>query len=218
MKQFKDLEITGPTKQLLAFFNDVSANLPTHWRRDYKTEAQWERVDSKSRDSRFALTYEVEDGDPSSRVYLVREDRRLFVPNITPLEAGRLSIAQYNRILDKLAGILKNHRPPDSELEINLSRDDANITDWVSPTAAELLERFSTLANKSTGSSHPNDFERWVDFLIKVHEEDSSLKLSGSFLARWMEEELGWSSDGAIELSAEYEFARDLLRAYDSSR
>ena len=216
MKQFKNLDITGPVEQQLTFINDVSANLPDHWHRDHDAESRLEDVDRVSKDSWFAFTYETKDGEPPSRLSLVRENKRLYVSNIVPLEFGQLSIAQYNRILDEFAGILSNHLSTDSDLAINVTNDDAAITDWVSTNAVELLKRFSVLANMSTGSSHPNDFQRWVDFLIVVHKEDSNL--SSEFLAQWLDEELGWHSDQARELASEYGFARDVLRAYDQSR
>ena len=38
MKQFKDLDITGPDEQLLASVREVSTNLPTKWRRNPEAE------------------------------------------------------------------------------------------------------------------------------------------------------------------------------------
>ena len=218
MKQFKDLKITGPVVQILAFINDVSVNLPAHWRRDREAEARLEQANHVRKDSWFAFIYKPEDDEPSGNVFLALESGELYVPNVTPLEPGWLSIAQYNRILDKFADILRNHLPPDSLLEINVTSDVAAITDWVSPKAKELLDRFSNSANKSTGSSHPSDFQRWLEFLIEVHKEGSSFKLDSDFLAKWLEEELGWSSEQANKLAIEYEFARDVLQAYEQSR
>ena len=215
MKQFKNLEVTCPVEKQLAFVNAISANLPDHWHRDHDAESRLEEVDGASKDSWFAFTYEAKDGEPASRVSLVRENKRLYVSNIVPLEFGQLSIDQYNRILDKFEDILRSHESTDSALSINVTSDKANINDWVSTSAGKLLERFSVCANMSTGSSHPNDFQRWVDFLIVVHKEGSSL--SSEFLGQWLNEELGWPSDKARELASEYEFARDILRAYDQS-
>ena len=218
MKQFKDLEITGPVEQILSFINDVSAKLPTHWRRDFEAEARLEQANHVRKDSWFAFIYKSEDDEPSSNVFLTLESERLYVPNVTPLKPGWLSIAQYNRILDEFAEILSNHMPLDSPLKINVTSDVAAITDWVSPKAKELLDRFSNSANKSTGSSHPSDFQRWSDFLIEVHKEGSGHRLSGEFLAKWLEEELGWPSEQADKLAVEYEFARDVLQAHEQSR
>ena len=211
MKQFKDLEITGPAEQLIAFVDEFSANLPTGWRRDREREA----ATQQEKDSWFVFIYESPAGEPPSNVFLSHDNGRLHVPNITPLKSGQLSMDQYNRIFDKFTGILRNHLPPDSTLEINVTDDIAAITDWVSPDAAKLLEIFSNSANKSTGTSHPSDFKRWVDFLIKAHKEDSRDKLDGEFLAKWLEEELGWPSKQAEDLAIEYEYALRLLQAYD---
>ena len=124
-------------------------------------------------------------------------------------------MAQYNRVLDEFADMLRAHRPSDPQLRIHVTSDDAAITDWVSSDAADLLKYFSSLANMSTGSAHPLDFERWVRFLIQVHKEGSTLH--SSFLSRWLAEELGWPPDRADDLARDYEFARDLLRDYDRS-
>ena len=43
MKQFKDLDITGPDEQLLALVREVSTNLPTKWRRNPEAEARMDR-------------------------------------------------------------------------------------------------------------------------------------------------------------------------------
>ena len=56
MKQFKDLNITGPEEQLLAFIGDVSAKLPAHWRRDQEAEARLERVALEGKNAGFVFT------------------------------------------------------------------------------------------------------------------------------------------------------------------
>lgn len=211
MKQFKDLAITGPTEQLVAFIDEFSANLPAGWRRDRERETETQQ----EKDSWFVFIYESPAGEPPCNVFLSCVNGRLHVLNITPLKSGRLSMDQYNRVIDDFAGILRNQLPPDSTLDINLTDDIAAITDRVSPDAARLLEIFSNSANKSTGSSHLSDFERWANFLIKAHKEDSRDKLDGGFLAKWLEEELGWPSEQAEDLAIEYEFALRLLQAYD---
>ena len=125
-------------------------------------------------------------------------------------------MTQYNRILDEFADMLRPHLASGERLSMHLTTDDAAITDWVSVEAAELLQRFSTLANMSTGSAHPRDFERWAEFLIRVHLDGSALYSDS--LSQWLVEELKWPQDRADKLASEYEFARDLLRAYDHHR
>ncbi|WFU71056.1 hypothetical protein [Bradyrhizobium sp. CB2312] len=71
------------------------------------------------------------------------------------------------------------------------------------------------MANKSTGSSHPLDQQRWLRFLILAH--CSAQKPDGERLRRWLMEVEG-DEDHALKLVIEYEFGLDLLNAYDSQR
>ncbi|MCY4587442.1 MAG: hypothetical protein OXB98_15500 [Bryobacterales bacterium] len=215
MKQFKDLYITGPVEQLDALVAAVSTNLPDDWHRDPEAEALMAEVDREGKDASFAFSRDAKDGDPKTGLFLIRECGRLYVPNIVPHDDGELSMAQYNRILDEFADVLRAYVPSDSQLTMDVSSEDVTITDWVSDEAAELLQRFSTIANKSTGSSHPRDFERWADFLIQVHRERSTLYSDS--LKQWLVEELNWPPDRAGKLARQFEFARDLLQAYDRS-
>jgi len=79
-------------------------------------------------------------------------------------------------------------RKVNPSLTLNITSGDANITDHISDEAVRLLENFSRSANKSSGAAHPADFERWAKFLIKLHNEDSSL--GEDFLSNWLVEEL----------------------------
>ena len=216
MKQFKDLEITGPDAQLLALVHAVSADLPADWRRDPEAEARMDRLGPVVWDECFAFTRDAEEGDPKIGLFLARERDRLHVLNIAPLVAGILSIDQYNRILDEFKDMLRAHLPPGSGLDMRVTSDVAAITDWVSSDAAALLRSFSALANMSTGASHPLDFERWARFLVQAHREGATLH--SSFLSQWLVEELGWPEDRAGDLARDYEFARDLLKVYDESK
>lgn len=215
MKRFKDLDITGPSEQLLALIEAVSESLPTGWHRDFEAEARMEKPDLTGIDAWFVFARDAKKGDPKSGLFLARERGRLHVPNIVP-SAGQLSMGQYNRVLDEFADVLRTQLPSGSQLNMHVTSDEASITDWVSKAAAELLQRFSTLANMSTGSAHPLDFERWAHFLIQVHREGSTLYSDS--LSQWLVEELKWPPERAAELTREYEFARDLLRVYDQSR
>ena len=214
MKQFKDLDITGPDERLLALIDAVSSDLPVGWRRDPEAEAHMDRIGFLERkDGTFAFARDATDGDLPARLFLHREHRRLHITNIVPRDVGRLSMSQYNAILDEFAEMVRTHLPSDNQLSMRVTSDEAAITDWVSSRAADLLKSFSDLANKSI--LHPLDFDRWVCFLLQAHKDDSTLH--SSFLSQWLVEELGWPRDRADELARDYEFARDLLKAYDES-
>ena len=215
MKQFKELDITGPDERLFALVDGVSANLPPHWHRDPESEARMNSHALSGEESIFSFARDAKDDDPPARLFLHHQPGRLFVSNIVPRDPGHLGMRRYNEIVDEFAELLRAPLSADRELAIEVLDDDAAITDWLSTEAADLLSSFSNLANKSTRASHPLDYERWTRFLIQAHKERAVL--DSTFLSRWLVEELGWSEDGANELARDYALARDLLRAYDES-
>lgn len=215
MKQFKDLELEGADEHLLGLIQSVTAELPTNWHRDADAEARLEGIASNGKDAGFAFARAATDDDPPTGVFLAREAERYYVSNIVPREPGQLSISQYNKILDEFAEILRDHIGETDDVSLRTTSDEATITDWISSDAADLLERFSVLANMSTGSSHPKDFGRWVEFLIRVHRDNS--ELDEGILTEWLIEELNWPADRAHKLGSEYGFSRKLLNAYEAN-
>lgn len=216
MKRFKDLELVGPEDRLLAVIEAVTADLPKGWVRDKDAEGRLAGVSAAGEEAGFAFARDATENEPGSGVFVAREAGRLYVPNIVPRESGRLSMSQYNRILDEFAGILRNHIAKHGDISLNVTNDEVGITEWISPEAADLLSRFSILANMSTGSSHPLDFKRWAEFLIQVHREGSAL--DAGTLEQWLVEELDWPADSADRLAIQYEFARSLLRIYNETQ
>jgi hypothetical protein len=86
------------------------------------------------------------------------------------------------------------------------------IEDKLSQSAFDALTRFSALANKSTGASHPYDRQRWFDFVIQAHLESSDL--DSDFLERWLIESEDWPQDQASDLAIEYDRSRALLARF----
>ena len=213
MKQFKDLEINGPDEQLNGLLDAFLTKLPAGWNRDTQAEDRGSIFGFTDWVACYAFTRDAKASDPKVGLTLVHEHNRLNVPNIVPLDPGDLSIDQYNRILDEFKNILCRHLPTDSELRLHTTSEEAAITDWISNQAADLLDQFSSLANKSTGAGHPKDFERWARFLIRTHKDDADL--DSDFLLQWLVEKLEWPEDRAERLSRDYEFARNLLKIYD---
>ncbi|MCW2247835.1 hypothetical protein M2352_003469 [Azospirillum fermentarium] len=212
MKKFKDLEVFGPDDKLIALIDVISKNLPAGWRRDLDAEKRLAGFGEDATGFAFALD---QDGLPPSGVFVLKESGKLSIPNIVPRQSGELSFDQYNNILDQFSDILRPFISVDSAFSLNVTSGRAVITDWVSPEAAELLRKFSALANMSTGSSHPLDFKRWAAFIAQAHREGSSLDADS--LARWLVEELEWPADRAAKLGSEYQFARDILNEYDQT-
>lgn len=213
MKRFRDLEIMGPAGELRRLMTALPASLPAQWQRDSEAERRLTGIAGPEAEG-FAYARSGDGRAPAAGLLLMLEGHRLRVSNIVPQESGQLSVGQYNAILEEFSGVLGTQLEHWPALELKLSDEDVAITEWVSPEAAVLLERFSILANKSTGSAHPSDFARWVAFIIRVHRE--GVDLYPDDLQKWLIEALGWPPEKASKLAVEYEFARAVLEAYDS--
>ena len=156
-----------------------------------------------------------DDSISNARLFLMHDKNMCNIANIVPLDADRIKISEYNRILKDF---LDNVVYPAQQLHkfhVHTTKDRASLTDYISQESAESLRRFSLSANKATGSSHPLDRDRWFDFILSVHRDSQAI--DAYMLGRWLTEIEGWSGDNASDLVIEYEFALELLRKYDMS-
>jgi hypothetical protein len=144
-------------------------------------------------------------GDPSAGL--------LYVSNIVPTDLRELTYDQYNLILSEFHDRFAKPVGDSMGIRVELSRAEQTLEDWISPEIANLLKLFSHAANKSTGSSHPMDRERWFDFLIAMHRAHE--RLDTGLLERWLVEEEKWPEDIAIDLICEFEFSEGLLGRFD---
>ena len=76
---------------------------------------------------------------------------------------------------------------------MEISKRERPITHWTSQEAADALRMFSVGANKSTGSSHPSDQERWFQFLFAAYRAQG--EFDPYLLRRWLEEVEKWPPD-----------------------
>lgn len=150
---------------------------------------------------------------PAAGLTLWGRNGGYYVPNIVPLETGKLSYAQYNAILTDF--IDRVARPVCDRLGagIELSSGTQSLEDWTTGDVATRLKRFSAAANKSTGASHPMDERRWFDFIVASHR--SGTQLDAETLARWLREVEGWDEETAYDLAGDYQNGLALLTYYD---
>lgn len=153
------------------------------------------------------------------------------VVNIVPLQKNQLSIDEYNAVLDLFYNdIIVPNRSKMLEIKINAPESDIfDPLKYISKEALSKLEKFSNMANKSTGSSHPCDEERWYDFICqtvvdgKVFDYDTIFR----FLKDedyWGTREKGfigsmgrfaWDEEHAAELASEYDNNVRILQYYN---
>ena len=156
------------------------------------------------------------------------------VTNIVPLEKSQLSISEYNAVLHKFyADIIKPYSVKNSEIRIEGPTSDVfEPLDILSEEALKKLKKFSNAANKSTGSAHPCDQERWYDFVCQTVDDDRLI--DAETLAKFLMDEdywgkkedgftgvmgtFAWGKEMAWELADEYEKLTGILQYYKRTR
>lgn len=216
MKVFKDLAVKGPLDALRKLVDDVTKALPSNWRPAPDRAIPLSGL-GQGLAASYAFRRNNSPGEPECVLHLLLGGDRISVSNVVPEESAKtwqLTIEQYNAIVSEFARLLRPLAAA-AGLQTEETPDEVEITRWITPEAAKLLRSFSGAANKTTGSGHPSDFKRWADFLVRVHRDGS--QLDAGILRRWLIEHDRWPEEIAITLASEYEFARDLLKAYDAA-
>jgi hypothetical protein len=119
-------------------------------------------------------------------------------------------------VLENFVNLVAKPTVDEGQADATLTPGEVHLDDLVSPEVADKLRRFSRAANKSTGSVHTGDFDRWLDFLTEAHRRDCTLP--PDLLGRWLREEEGWPEDTVAQLVTQYEFGEGLLHSYDRKK
>lgn len=198
-----------------ALIAQIEGRLSNGWFRNIAREGDLQRcvltkmycfTCSKMGEREAASLYLARAQDPSTAL--------LRVSNIVPTDIGKLSYDQYNLIVSEFHDRYVRPVCESLNVRVSLSQPEQTLENWISPELANRLRAFSRLANKSTGSSHPYDRQRWCDFLIALHGARESLDTA--LLERWLIEEENWPEDTTSDLISEFEFSQDLLKQVDS--
>lgn len=210
---FRDLYLRGPASSADTLRQALKHCAVAPWRYAKEKERQFRELDIAG----DALAFEraATPGFEAAGLMLIADGDGLRVANIVPLELSELSHRAYNAILEDFASQIARPAAQEAGYGVEISSSTLQLESVVSPAVTEALRRFSVLANKSTGASHPMDRDRWFDFILTAHREN--VQLDASVLARWLNESEGWPEDGARELAGEYERSRSLLTRYEAS-
>lgn len=136
----------------------------------------------------------------------------LEVFNIIPLIDNSLDYDEYNHILNEFYKTFILKLKEKFSAKVVLSKAEKQIIETIGEDALKALIAFSHGANKSTGNTHPLDFNRWCDFVFIIFR--NKIELGVSELIDWFEEN-GWSEEMAHKLGLEYEYSLDLLEHYE---
>jgi len=138
-----------------------------------------------------------------------------------PLIKDQLSIEEYNFVLDLFFDEVVSPNIG-KMIGLNVVGPESDVFDplkYISVEALRKLELFCDLANKTTGSSHPNDEERWFDFICQTVDDNRTFDydtlyrflMDEDFWGRRNPNFLGamgkfaWNQELAGELAEEYE-------------
>lgn len=228
MKTYRELYFKGTPVQLSEFVKEIRKFKGVNWKVENQTDC-WKNY--------LFIDYigeKVDKARVSIHIGDIAEDEEIKVGNIIPLEKNELSIDEYNCILmDFYNDVIKPYKEAGTDLSISQPSDDIfEPLTVISPKALEKLESFCSLANKSTGSSHPYDRERWFEFVCQTVDDDRIF--DSSTLASFLQDEnywgekpkdfigvmghYAWDEEQAYELANEYESLCEVLQFYKKKR
>lgn len=207
LETFQELEVHGDASKVAEAVDAIERNMPVGWCRNRSVEAHT-RV--KPGDLIRCFSSEDNGALPDAHVLLAMiNDGLLQVSNIVPASTYQLSFKEYNAILTDFFNRLLQPVAERFGLDCHLTGPEAKLEDWMPKETAELLKRFSTLANRGTGASHPDDRERWNAFALSA--QRTGTRIDPSSLRRWLVEVEDWPPELAEQLALEYEYGRELL-------
>lgn len=161
---FQDLYLRGPTSAVAALRQALKDRATPPWR--YATEKEEQLRELGEEGDALAFERAVTPGFEAAGLVLIADDDGLKVANIVPRELSELTHRAYNAILADFASEVARPAAVDAGYSVVVSNSTLQLENVVSPAVAEALRRFSVLANKSTGASHPLDRDRWFDFIL----------------------------------------------------
>lgn len=135
--------------------------------------------------------------------------------NITSMTDIGFDFKEYNYILNCFYSSFVIPLKSKYAGDIILSSSQTHIEETIGEDAYIALVAFSEGANKSTGNSHPFDFERWCEFVFLIFR--NKIELSVDELIDWLKEK-GWCDDMAYKLGLEFEYSLRLLQKYEQNR
>lgn len=154
---------------------------------------------------------------PYSRIVLgiYSERKGVSIVNIVPmLESGTsgLSPEVYNKILELFKEDVFEQIKKERGNSIETNDEDYSIEEVIPKSFSKLNAWLSGYPL----SSHPNDTQRWYDFVISLHVNHERLSLDD--FGTYIEENYHWSDDDISKIELRLESHLDLLDYYDDNR
>lgn len=214
LKIHRELEVLGKQGAKKHIRAALCAAAAAPWRNAKEREDRF-RGDMVGNDDFIAFERVGGDG-PDAGVFMAERPLGYSVPNIVPLEAGRLSRDEYNAVLLDFVESVVEKAADATPLTIALSDDSPTLETLIGLEPAKRLRNFSATANRSTGTGHPSDERMFHAFVVAAYEGDQ--RIDPNIVERWLSEGDGWQHEAASKIAVEYEQGLALLRYYDEYR
>lgn len=206
MKTFKELKITGTKEDLQKIVEDILR---------FSRQDVWkiQKTDDGLGSSYIRFEYVGKELDRATAyIFLGDFSKSLSIGTIVPIEKSELNFDEYNNLLQSLYDNVLQLFNGKKGIQVELYGGEINLGNELSNESNEKLKTFVVCANPSTGSVHPNDKERWLDFVVQTFIDKCII--DAWHLERFLVEERNWPKDVATDLAIEYENDIELLKYY----
>jgi hypothetical protein len=204
---FRDLYFVGGDLQFDRIAESIDSLITTPWSRDSEVE--------NTRGHYLVYRRDEDGANRALRLFLSPVSGKARVTNVVPINRPRLSMADYNDAVVEFVDRFARSAAANLVLDLQLGSDQIDLRHDLDAGTIAALQEFSEGANRSTGSSHPMDLDRWYAFILKLHH--SNARVSAEVLGQWLQLD-GWDDDEIVaDLQSEFEFAMGLLD-HDSPR
>jgi len=215
LQVFQDFHLNVTPEQRTALRQAIMSALSEPWSHTLEAEQTMTKFSGTDDDVMVFQKKESKDS-PAANLFLWSTADGYKITNIVPTDTNSLDYADYNAIVQNFATKIAIPVAQRIGFKYELSAPFISIDDLVSNNTVKSLRLFSNAANKSTGSTHPRDRGRWVEFLISAFHDEK--KLNASDLSRWLHECDGWPEDEAHELASQFELGIEILEAYEQKK
>ena len=228
MKTYRELYFRGTEDALKTFVKRIGS---------YATD-EWKKVEDCELGTEYLIFDYIGNSVDKARVFIwLGEHLRrgeLRVVNIVPMGKRELSVDEYNIVLVKFYNdVIRPYKTAEEGIDITEPTSDTfEPTTVITKEALKKLKSFCRNANKSTGSSHPLDRERWFDFICQTVDDNKMFNYDTltdflqdeEYWGHKAEKNMGvvgdfaWDERNAEKLAAEYENYCEILLYYKRTR
>jgi len=214
MKKFIELEIISTELILINLLDKLKDSSTNKWSFEKKLTKDYATNISLT-ENKVACFKANSTKYFEATIWIVINETKLRVSNIVSRKVSYLGKDLYNTIITDFFNDFVNKYIPDN-LQVSLTSSDISIEEIANHETADKLKKWESLCNHSTGNTHPNDRERWFDFIKTAVDTDSELTVGD--LEQWLTEERKWIIDEddslAERIVIDFEYGVDLLRYY----